>query len=189
MNQTSVKVTCEDGVQLSAILFRPENPKAAVMINGATATPKEFYFAFAEYLVENNYAAICYDYRGVCSSQPPTGLKGCEYEYIDWGMKDMPAVMDYLDASFPDIPKFIVGHSVGGQKFGFMPNHKKVSGMVTFASSSGYWKWMPFAYRLQTHFFFEIVRPITHLLYGYTAVKKLGLMEDLPKNVTNAWRN
>lgn len=188
MNKTSLKITCEDGVELSAILFTPNKPKAAVMISGATATPKEFYFAFAEYLVENNYAAICYDYRGICSSQPLNGLKGCEFEYLDWGMKDMPAVLDYLSNSFPDIPKLISGHSVGGQKFGMMPNHKKVSGMVTFASSAGYWGYMPFAYRLQTHFFFEFLRPISNWIYGYTAAKRLGLMEDLPKNITNTWR-
>jgi predicted alpha/beta hydrolase len=188
MRKTVLKVKCEDGVELAADLFLPATPKAAVMINGATATPKEFYFAFSEYLAENNYAVICCDYRGVCSSQPEGGLKGCEYEYLDWGMKDMPAVMNYLVKQFPNIPKFIVGHSVGGQKFGMMPNHTEVSGMVAFASSAGYWGYMPLAYRLQTRFFFDIFRPISNFLYGYTAAKKINLMEDLPKNVTNDWR-
>jgi predicted alpha/beta hydrolase len=189
MKKTSLKVKCEDGVELTANLFAPTHPKAAVMMSGATAVPKEFYFSFAAYLVERNYAVICYDYRGVCSSQPEGGLKKCEYEYLDWGMKDMPAVMNYLAEQFPNIPKLIVGHSVGGQKFGMMPNHKEVSGMVTFASSAGYWGYMPLAYRLQTHFFFDIFRPLSNWFYGYTAAKKLNLMEDLPKNVTNAWRN
>lgn len=188
MNKASLKITCDDGVELAANLFAPDYPKAAVMISGATATPKEFYFAFADYLVDHDYTVICYDYRGVSSSQPSGGLRGCEYEYLDWGMKDMPAIMNYLEVSFPAIPKFIVGHSVGGQKFGLMPNHEKVSGMVTFASSAGYWGYMPLMYRLQTHFFFEVFRPISNLLFGYTAAKKINLMEDLPKNVTNAWR-
>jgi predicted alpha/beta hydrolase len=48
---------------------------------------------------------------------------------------------------------------------------------------------MNFLSKIKTHYFFEILRPITHFIYGYTAVKRFGIMEDLPKNITNTWRD
>jgi predicted alpha/beta hydrolase len=188
MNQQKLKTRCEDGIELATILIENPDAKAVVQINGATATPKEYYLPFAKYLVENGFTVCLFDYRGVCESQPVGGLRGCEYEYLDWAQKDMPAVLDYLDGRYPELDKLIVGHSVGGQKFGFMPNHHKIKGLVTFGSSAGYWGNMPLGYRIQTHFFFEVFRPISHLIYGYTAAKKLKIMEDLPKNITNTWR-
>ena len=190
MNKQKIKIKCEDGVELSAILLLPEiQPKAVVQINSATATPKEYYLPFANYLTENGFVACVFDYRGVCESTPAGGLRGCEYDYVMFGQRDMPAVLDFLDAKFPSLPKLIMGHSVGGQKVGMMPNHRKIKGMVTYATSVGYWGFMPLGYKLQTLFFFHIFTPISNLLYGYVAAKKLGLMEDLPKQVVLDWRH
>ncbi|MCU0470214.1 MAG: alpha/beta fold hydrolase [Arcicella sp.] len=190
MKQSKIKIVCSDGVALSAILLMPENQaKAVVQINSATATPKEYYLAFAQYLAENGFVVCVFDYRGVCESTPTGGLRGCTYDYLMWGQLDMPAVLDYLDTLFPDLPKLIMGHSVGGQEVGLMPNHHKIKGMVTYATSVGYWNFMPLSYRLQTHFFFQIFTPISNLLFGYVAAKRLGLMEDLPKQIVLDWRN
>ena len=190
MNKQKIKIKCEDGVELSAILLLPEiQPKAVVQINSATATPKEYYLPFANYLTENGFVTCVFDYRGVCESTPVGGLRGCEYDYVMFGQRDMPAVLDFLDAKFLSLPKLIMGHSVGGQKVGMMPNHRKIKGMVTYATSVGYWGFMPLGYKLQTLFFFHIFTPISNLLYGYVAAKKLGLMEDLPKQVVLDWRH
>ena len=190
MNKQKIKIKCEDGVELSAILLLPEiQPKAVVQINSATATPKEYYLPFANYLTENGFVACVFDYRGVCESTPAGGLRGCEYDYVMFGQRDMPAVLDFLDAKFPSLPKLIMGHSVGGQKVGMMPNHRKIKGMVTYATSVGYWGFMPLGYKLQTLFFFHIFTPISNVLFGYVAAKKLGLMEDLPKQVVLDWRH
>lgn len=190
MNQQKISVKCKDSVELSAILLIPNgNPKAVVQINSATATPKEYYLPFANYLVENGFVTCVFDYRGVCESTPAGGLRGCNYDYLMWGQLDMPAVLDYLDSQFPALPKLIVGHSVGGQKVGFMHNHHKIKGMVTFATSVGYWGFMPLSYRIQTHFFFQVFTPISNLLFGYVAAKRLGLMEDLPRQIVLDWRN
>lgn len=189
MNQKPIKITCADGVELSGELLTPiQAAKAIVQINGATATPYHFYLPIAKFLVEHGYAVLVYDYRGICSSTPPGGLRGCEYEYLDWGQYDMPAVLSWLQERFPDVPKLALGHSVGGQLIGFVPEHRSYVGMVAVASSAGYWGFMPLGYRLQTHFFFEVFRPLSKAIWGYTAAKRFGLMEDLPKNMTDTWR-
>ena len=190
MTQSKIKIKCSDGVELTAIILVPDGtPKAVIQINSATATAKEYYLSFAQFLTENGFVACVFDYRGVCESTPEGGLRNCKYDYMMWGQLDMPAVLDYLDDLFPNLPKLIMGHSVGGQEVGLMPNHHKIKGMVTFATSVGYWNFMPLGYRLQTHFFFQILTPISNFLFGYVAAKRLGLMEDLPKQVVLDWRN
>jgi predicted alpha/beta hydrolase len=101
----------------------------------------------------------------------------------------MADVLNYLDNRFPKLPKLIMGHSVGGQKIGFADNYQKIKGMVTFATSAGYWGNMRLGYRLTTHFFFQVFTPISNLLFGYVAAKKWGIMEDLPYRVVKEWRD
>jgi predicted alpha/beta hydrolase len=190
MTQTSIQITCADGVVLSGALFEPSGaPRAVVQLNGATATPYRFYVPMAQYLVEQGYAVLLYDYRGVCTSTPTGGLRGCTYEYLDWGRYDMPAALAWLSERFPGLSKLALGHSVGGQLMGFVPEHDSFAGMVAVATSAGYWGFMPWGYRLQTHFFFEIFRPLSKWIWGYTAAKRFGLMEDLPYKMTDTWRD
>ncbi|NJN33275.1 MAG: alpha/beta fold hydrolase [Saprospiraceae bacterium] len=113
-----ITIISEGGVALAARLFAPENPKAAVQINGGTAVKKEYYAAFARFLAENGFVSVIFDYRG-CGGSKPADLAECDYSFLDYGVKDMPAVLDYLEAHYPDLPKLVVGHSVGGQQIGF----------------------------------------------------------------------
>ena len=176
------------GIQLSGLLLKPEKPKAVIQFNGATAVPKEFYLGLASYFASQNYACLLFDYRGICSSKPPEGLKGCDYELIDWGKQDIAAGIDYLRSKFPKLPLFGIGHSVGGQLIGLAPNINEFKGFLAIAVSGGYSGAMPWKYRIQSFFFFHVVRPMTHFLYGYTKVKFLGIMQDMPKRVTNKWK-
>jgi predicted alpha/beta hydrolase len=178
----------EDNVSLSAILLQPDNPKGVIQINSATAVPKEFYLGIASYFAENNYACLVFDYRGICGSQPKKGLKNCNYEIMDWPKKDMKAVFEYLNKTFPMQPVFLLCHSVGGQLAALMPDLSQIKGMITVSTSSGYAVDMTFIGRFRSFYFFEIIRPLVHLIYGFTKVKPFRIMEDMPKNVTNIWR-
>jgi predicted alpha/beta hydrolase len=57
----------------------------------------------------------------------------------------MPAVLDWLEARFPGRPLLLLGHSVGAQQVGLMPNVRKLAGLVAVATSVGYWRYMPWA--------------------------------------------
>jgi predicted alpha/beta hydrolase len=184
-----LKITCADGVPLAALLIEPiQSPIAAVPINGGTGFTKEFYLPFAQYLAENGFATVVFDYRGTRESAP-ANMRHCDYTFLDYGQKDMPAVLDFMDARYPTLPKLVFGHSVGGQQIGFMPNHAKIKGLVTYASSVGYTGFMPLLYRLKTWYFFNIVTPLSIALTGYVKAKRLNIMEDLPRQVVLDWRN
>ncbi|WP_162628074.1 alpha/beta hydrolase family protein [Arcticibacterium luteifluviistationis] len=188
IEKQNISLLTSDGIELSATLLAPENPKALIQFNSATAVPKEFYRALATYFGEKKYACLLYDYRGVCDSQPKEGLKNCEYDLLDWGKKDMAAGISFLKNRYPDLPLFFISHSVGGQLIPFVPNIDEVNGMVCVATSSGYRGGMPLSKKLNSLLFFDIIAPIVHLLYGFSKLKFLGVMEDMPKNVTNTWK-
>lgn len=191
MNTEKLQIVCKDGYKLGATLFLPKNPLTAVIqINSASATPQGFYKNFAEYLSsKDSYAVLTFDYRGIGKSKPINGLKDFEVEYIHWATKDTAAVTDYLSERFVGLPLFYFGHSFGGQTIGLIPNLKKVSGLVTVGTSSGYVKNMKKLYRAKSFLFFEVVRPTSNAIFGYSRLKSIGIMEDLPKNLINSWRN
>lgn len=182
-----VSIVCTDGVPLSAILCAPQQAKAALMLSGGTGFKKEFYLPLANYLAEHGLATIIYDYRGTGESRP-ADMRNCDFSFLDYGQKDMPAVLDFLDARYPNLPKLILGHSVGGQQVGFMPNVHKVKGLVAVATSVGYLPYMPWGYRLKSYYFFYLFTPLSILLKGYVAAKRFKIMEDLPRKVVTQWR-
>jgi predicted alpha/beta hydrolase len=183
-----IRITCTDGVQLAALLCSPNEPRAALMLSGGTGFKKEFYLPMAHFLAEHGFATMVYDYRGTCESAP-ADMRHCNYDYLDYGQQDMPAVLDFLDERYPALPKLILGHSVGGQKVGFMPNLHKVQGMVSVGTSVGYLPYMPWGYRLKSIYFFYVFSPLSILLKGYVAAKRFKIMEDLPRKIVTQWRD
>ena len=84
-----LKIRCEDGVELGAILFEPKKPKAAVQLNIGTGAKKEFYIPFAKFLVEHHYAVCTFDYRGTGESAPAS-MKDCRLTISNMARKICP---------------------------------------------------------------------------------------------------
>ena len=185
-----VLIKTKDGLELHGILFNNESPKAIIQLNSATAVLKEFYISFASALQENGFAVLLYEYRGIGESKPKSGLKNCDYEYTDWARLDMAAALNFCKSTFPEIPLLWLGHSVGGQMIGLVPElENKIKAMLTINTGSGFGGNMNFKNRMRNILFFEIIRPISILIYGFGKLKMLGMMEDIPKNIYNDWRN
>ena len=81
-----------DGFDLAATLFKPGWPNgAAILINGGTGIPRQFYGAFAQHLAMRGFTVLTYDYRGINGSQKPADAT------IDqWGEIDQPSMLDHL---------------------------------------------------------------------------------------------
>ncbi len=180
------ETTCEDGIKLKGTLLIPDNPKAIIQFNCGTATKKEFYLSFLTYLAENDYLCCLWNYRG---SEKTDNLKNSDYRFSDYGTKDMSAIKRYLENRFPSLPFILIGHSAGGQQIGFIKNLDNVKGNINIAVSSGYYRNMPFIYRMKAYFFFYLFSPISVLLNGFVKAKPYGFMENLPKKVAFEWRD
>lgn len=165
----------------------PDVPKAVILICSATALRQQFYWKFAEWMTTQGYGVLTFDYRGIGASLNGRSVRDSSARKQDWGQLDMPAALDYLVCKFPDLPIHLVGHSVGGQLIGLMPNHERLERIVTVGSSSGYLYNLAPGTRLFAAFLLKVYIPISAKLLGYVPTRWIGWGEDLPAQVALQW--
>jgi len=177
-----------DGVRLAATLFEASSstPSRAVAVQGAVGVPQRFYAKFAEYLSRRGFTTLIYDYRGVGRSRTRPS-RGDPAHLLDWAERDTPAAWDALEAAAPGARLFAVGHSFGGQTMGLLPRSERIAAMLAVGSQSGYWKhWQGLA-RLAMWGFTHVAIPATATVFGYAAASRIGMGEDLPRDVALEW--
>lgn len=184
-----LELRARDDVVLSGTLYPSPTDREsgrAVIINSATAVPRRFYRHFAAALAAAGYSALTWDYRGVGDSRPAS-LVGYEARMRDWGLLDMPGVIDSLRATRPELTRvFLVGHSVGGQVAGLIDNPDAVAGMATFSSQSGYWLYQGGLQKLVVGLHVHLTMPALARLCGTMPWSWIG-GEDLPAGVALEW--
>ncbi|NTU84905.1 MAG: alpha/beta fold hydrolase, partial [Chloroflexales bacterium] len=161
MREEATTIRARDGYPLSATIVQPDDvPRRALVVNGATGVPKEFYRRFDRYAAEQGSAVLLYDYRGIGGSRPAS-LRGFTATMRDWGAQDMSGALDWLHATYAGLPLVAVGHSVGGQLLGLMPNHGLLHAAVLVTVSTGHWRGMPPSFGLYTLAMLRVVFPLT----------------------------
>jgi predicted alpha/beta hydrolase len=102
------------GASLALRRFEPAcAPVAAVVVPSAMGVTQNFYARFAEWLAACGYLAATFDYRGIGQSAPAT-LRGFQVDIRDWATQDCPAVIEFIKARAPSVPRYWIGHSLGG---------------------------------------------------------------------------
>lgn len=183
---STFQVVTEDGIAIKGEVIEARGPKAIIQINPAAGTKASFYRPFAEYLRDEGYSVCLFDYRGIGKSRNEK-LRNISYLFRDYGLRDVPVVVEYLKEKYPELPLYLIGHSVGGQQIGIVPNNPKIAGLLAVAVSTGFRAHMPFSYSLQATFFFKMFSPVSSFANGYVAAKKFNIMEDLPTGVVKEW--
>ncbi|MBL4908228.1 MAG: alpha/beta fold hydrolase, partial [Sneathiella sp.] len=69
------------------------------------------YRFLASSLASNGHIAVTLDPRGHGKSLPHP-KRGVDYGYDDILQKDLPATLDHLRQEHPDLPIFMIGHSL-----------------------------------------------------------------------------
>lgn len=136
-----IVISTPSGYSLPACLYESNAglPGAGplVLISSATAVPRRYYRHFAQYLADNGARAVMtYDYRGINGEL--RHLDNYRVRMSDWAVIDMPAVISYLRALFPDHELAGFGHSFGGQALGLTGRHGDFERYMTLCSGSGY---------------------------------------------------
>lgn len=99
-----------DGIQLYGQCWDAENPKAAVCLVHGMGEHSGRYAHVAGFFNKNNYSLVCFDQRGHGKSG---GKRGHTPSY-DLLMEDISLLLHQADSFYPLIPKFLYGHSMGG---------------------------------------------------------------------------
>lgn len=182
-----IQVPVADRTVLAGTLFLPRtSPKThAVLICSATAVPRKIYRTFANYLAENGCVVLTFDYRGIGGSRPKS-LRGFKATMTDWATLDAAAAVTWLRGRYVGLPLSVVGHSFGGQAVGLLPNNTMIGRSLLIAAQAGHWRLMPSPESYRVYAMLNLLgKPVTRLL-GFTP-GKLGIGEDLPKDVFLQW--
>lgn len=182
-------ITAPDDFELGARRFDPPDgvtPRALLVIAPAMGVKQSFYASLATWLATHGFTTFTFDYRGMGESRRGT-LSGFRADLFDWASKDCAAVLNHVRAFAPELPIGWVGHSVGAQLLGLVPNRHLVSAALSIAAGSGYWRFnaRPLRYYVLALWFLV---PFLTRAVGYFPGKKLRTVGDLPSGVANQWR-
>lgn len=182
-----VTLNAADGTPIAARVYEPEGLlEGSVVIGGAMGVRQDFYASFAEWMAQQGWRVTTFDYRGSGDSAPAR-LRGYKADLFDW-TRDYEAVIDHAHSAVPGAPLYLLGHSLGAQLPGLLANQDKVSGLLSVAAGSGYWREnAPQLKRFVPYFWFVLV-PIATRLFGYFPGRKLRKVGDLPAGVVMQWR-
>jgi predicted alpha/beta hydrolase len=183
-----ITITASDGYPLSAMIAKPiDESLQTIIISSATGVKKEFYINFAQFLVNNGYNVLLYDYRGIGESAPKD-LKLSDAYMHDWGILDMNAALNYM-VEVENLTNIVwIGHSVGGQLVGFLEKPEHIKHIISISAALGYWGYFPFPMKMVVWTLWYVISPVLTKIYGYGTLKKVGWGENLSKNTFLEWR-
>jgi predicted alpha/beta hydrolase len=188
MDPTTENILLPDGSQVVAKVFLPAvTPRASIVVSAAMGVPQRFYADFAKWLAAQGFAAMTFDYRGIGISAPRS-LRTSKATISKWASEDCAAMIDAAKVRVPNAPLFWLGHSLGAQLVGMIPNRHLIDGVIIVSSGSGYWKNTARATKRNSIFMFYFLAPVLTPLFGYFPGKRLRAVGDLPAGVIRQWR-
>ncbi len=184
-----IEVFTKDGFRLVGKIISPLSaPEAITVIHAATGVPATYYEAYAKWLcVNRSVRVLVYDYRDFGKSAV-SHLKNSEASMADWGVHDQSAVLTYAVENYPDLPVWVVGHSLGGLCVSFHEHADKVEKLITVASGPAYWKHHPLHFIPLALAFWWVIGPLSTALMGYLPGRMIGFGADVPAPVYWQWR-
>jgi predicted alpha/beta hydrolase len=189
----TVRFGSTDGFPLQGTMYgEPAEAAAALLIAPAMGVSQRYYAEFAAWLAGQGHVVLSFDYRGMGDSRPPEhkrSLRGLDADVLTWAERDAAAALAFLDAQVGDrVPIHWLGHSLGGQILGLVPNRHRVARMVTVGCGSGYWRENAAVLRRYVWWLWYVVVPLALPLFGYFPGRRLKKVGDLPGGVMAQWR-
>src|SRR5690606_24956894 len=89
---------------------------------------------------------------------------------------------------FPELPLHWVGHSLGGQLLGLIPNRDRIDRVITVATGTGYWLQNTWRTKSVVWWLGFVIVPLALRVAGYFPGKRLRKVGDLPFGVMQQWR-
>jgi len=176
-----------DNAKIAGRYFEPGSDiVGTVVIAPAMGVDQDYYAPLAEWLSQQSFRVVTFDYRGMGRSRTGS-LRGFKADLFDWA-KDCSAVLSNLSGLSDNGPVYWLGHSLGGQIVPFIENFDLVTKVITVASGSGYWRENVRPLRRRVWWLWFVVVPLVLPLWGYFPGKRLRKVGDLPRDVMTQWR-
>lgn len=181
-----VKLETKDGLFLLATVYSPTTPaRAGVVINSATAVRQGYYQKFAQFLADNGFQVVTYDYRGIGGSAI-NNSRDKRLTMENWGSQDLASIINWVSHHYPELDWHCIGHSVGGQILGLAPNNTVFNSVYCVSAQSGYWAhWLGESKARMFAMWYAVV-PALSTLFGKVPGLFLG-GESLPEHIAKQW--
>ncbi|QPF75369.1 alpha/beta fold hydrolase [Roseateles sp. DAIF2] len=189
-----ISFAATDGFELKGHCYGDAaTAKAGLLIAPAMGVEQRYYADFARWMAAQGWLVLSFDYRGMGASRPAAmqrSLKGLDADIRTWAERDASAALDELSRRLGGEHKPIhwLGHSLGGQILGLLPNRARVSRAVTVGCGSGYWRENSAGLKRYVWWLWYVLVPLALPLFGYFPGRKLRKVGDLPKGVMAQWR-
>jgi predicted alpha/beta hydrolase len=161
-------------------------PWASLVIAGAMGVRQDFYHPLARWLAGHGIHTVTFDYRGMGRSRRGS-LRGLDVDVSAWAEHDLNGMLFEAQSMGPGLPLLYLGHSLGGQVLGVLPDAARVRAALTVTAGSGYYRMndrMPLRVRI---LWFAAIPALTPV-FGYFPGKALRIVGDLPRGVAWQWR-
>ncbi|MFE0642588.1 alpha/beta fold hydrolase [Streptomyces sp. NPDC058877] len=136
------ELSAPDGATLVVrALARPERTAPVVVVLPAMGTAARHYTPLVRALHRRGATVVTTDLRGHGESTP-VPVRGVRFGYRELVEHDFGAVLDAVERAFPDAPRLLLGHSLGGQ-LGLVHcglRQPRLAGIVLVASGSAWWR-------------------------------------------------
>ncbi len=189
VESSDLVIPADDAHPLAATLFRDAALSAGpvTIIASATGVPRRYYGRFARFLAANGRPVLTFDYRGIGGSL--TGLiDASPARFRDWGILDIPGVLAWASANFPDRPIHWIGHSYGGFGTGLAHNNHLVARHLGVSTMTADYRLLANRYeQAKVYVMFGAVVPIAARAFGYVPGRLNGNSTDLPRGVASEW--
>jgi len=183
-----MQIRTSAGHEICAELFAPGGePRGAALIVPAMGVTQAFYAALASWLAGQGFLTATFDYRGMGRSRNGR-LRDVDATVVDWAVVDCAAMVDAMAERAPGKPLTWVGHSLGGQLLGLLPNRARIAKAVAIAAGSGYWRDNSPGLRWRVWVLWWLLVPLTVPVFGYFPGKRLRLVGDVPGPAMKQWR-
>jgi len=187
-DETALTLNTADGHALAATHFVPTGAaRGMVLLVPAMGADQRYYAPLARWLAARGWQALTFDYRGMGTSRQG-GLRGYAADISAWATQDCATLLAEAHRLANGAPVLWMGHSLGGQIAGLVPNLHLAQRVVTIAAGSGYWRDNAPALKRRVLLLWYGVMPLATAIYGYFPGKRLRMVGDLPLGVIRQWR-
>lgn len=176
-----------DGGAITAVYYRASDPVAVAVLNPATGVAQRYYRHFAGWLADQGVSCLTYDYRGFGESRMGP-VRGVRLSMADWGIHDQQAARDWLGRREPELPLWVIGHSLGGFMLGYQSGLERIARVIAVCSGPIHHSDHPWPYQASARVFWFVLGPALLATTGYLPARFSGLGADVPGPVFRQWK-
>lgn len=179
-----LSLTTADGHPIGVTIFHAKTPiNRLCVIAPALGLSQEYYRTFCQYLATSQVTVITFDYRSLGRSKATC----CRHDHRleDWAVQDLRAVLEFAQDRFPSVELTLIGHSMGAQLIGLVPNITQVSTFLAVGGQLGYWRlWRS---KVKMFLLWYGLFPLALTLFRRIPGRLVGFPYDLNRGVAQDW--